>query len=190
MELFGKTFGVIGFGNIGKRVAAIAYSFGMKVLLHGPRLFLETPGLYAPYQAVSLDTLLRESDVVSLHCPLTTETREMIGADELAKMKPTAFLLNLSRGPLVNESALANALNRGQVAGAGLDVLSQEPPEETNPLLNAKNCHITPHFAWGTFAARLRLMSVAAENLRGFLEGTPQNVVTVFKTEHAKDADE
>jgi glycerate dehydrogenase len=115
--------------------------------------------------------------VVSLHCPLTPETREIIDATALAKMKPTAFLINTSRGPLVNEAALAAALNAGQIAGAGLDVLAVEPPPATNPLLAARNCVITPHVAWATREARRRLIACTAENLRAFVAGTPRNVV-------------
>jgi glycerate dehydrogenase len=123
------------------------------------------------------DTLFRESDVVSLHCPLTPQTANLVNAQRLSLMKPTAFLLNTSRGPLVDEPALADALNSGRIAGAALDVLSKEPPPADNPLLTAKHCIITPHLAWATRAARSRLMSIAVENVRSFLHGKAQNVV-------------
>jgi glycerate dehydrogenase len=128
-------------------------------------------------RAVDLETLFRESDVVSLHCPLTEQTRSMINAERLSWMKPTAFLLNTSRGRLVDEAALAEALNSGRIAGAGLDVLSAEPPTAGNPLLQAKNCLVTPHLAWATRAARSRLLAIAVENVRCFLQGKPQNLV-------------
>jgi glycerate dehydrogenase len=127
---------------------------------------------------VDLETLFRQSDVVSLHCPLTPETKHLINAQRLSWMKPSAFLLNTSRGQFVDENALAAGLNSGKLAGAGLDVLSEEPPPANNPLLTARNCIITPHLAWATKAARSRLMQVAVENLRAFLSGTPQNVVS------------
>ena len=126
---------------------------------------------------VALDFLFRTSDVVSLHCPLTPETRSLVNAPRLALMKPTAFLLNTSRGPLVEEAALADALNNGRLAGAGLDVLSTEPPTADNPLPTARNCLLTPHIAWATRAARARLMETAVGNVRAFLEGRPRNVV-------------
>ena len=126
---------------------------------------------------VGLEPLFRQSDVVSLHCPLTPETKNLVNAERLTWMKPTAFLLNTSRGPLVDEAALAAALNSGRLAGAGLDVLSLEPPSADNPLLHAKNCFVTPHLAWATRAARARLMQTAVANVRAFLEGKPQNVV-------------
>jgi len=126
---------------------------------------------------VDLETLFRQSDVVSLHCPLTPETKHIVNAQRLSGMKPSAFLLNTSRGQLVDEDALAVALNSGKLAGAGLDVLSVEPPPASNPLLTARNCIITPHLAWATKAARSRLLQAAVENLRAFLSGKPQNIV-------------
>jgi glycerate dehydrogenase len=126
---------------------------------------------------VELDTLFRESDVVSLHCPLTPQTANLVNAQRLSLMKPTAFLLNTSRGALVDEPALADALNSSRLAGAAVDVLSREPPPADNPLLSARNCIITPHLAWATRAARSRLMSIAVENVRSFLQGKAQNVV-------------
>jgi glycerate dehydrogenase len=137
-----------------------------------------TVGTPPPFvRFVELDTLFRESDIVSLHCPLTPETANLVNARRLSLMKPTAFLINTSRGPLVDESALAAALNSGRIAGAAVDVLSAEPPPADNPLLTAKNCLITPHLAWATRAARSRLMQVAIENVHAFLDGKPQNVV-------------
>ncbi len=174
VELHGLTFGVIGFGKIGRATAKLADAFGMKVLVHNRSRPADLP---AHYEFVSLDELLARSDVVSLHCPLTPENKQFINAERLARMKPTAFVLNTSRGPLLDEAAVANALNSGKIAGAGLDVVSVEPPRADNPLLTAKNCLVTPHIAWATRAARARLMDVAVANIRGFLAGTPQNVV-------------
>lgn len=174
VELAGLTLGVVGFGGIARAVAAIADGFGMPVLVHTRRPPTPVP---AGLGFVDLETLFRQSDVVSLHCPLTPETKHLVNAERLAWLKPTAFLLNTGRGPLVDEPALADALNQGRLAGAGLDVLSVEPPPADNPLLAAKNCLITPHLGWATGAARARLMRVAVENVRAFLAGTPQNVV-------------
>lgn len=174
MELHGLTLGIVGYGRIGQAVGRIGRAFGMKVLVLDASA-TRIGGAEARF--VDLDTLFRESDVVSLHCPLTPETKELINAARLAKMKPTAFLINTARGGLVNETALADALNHGRLAGAGLDVLSIEPPPADNPLLRAKNCIITPHIAWATLNARARLMQVATDNLRAWLEGRPQNVV-------------
>jgi glycerate dehydrogenase len=175
VELDGLTMGIIGFGRIGRAVARLAQAFGMKVLVTGRSKPADLPRDVA---WTDLETLLRTSDVVSLHCPLTAETKDLINAQRLAIMKPTAFLLNTSRGPLVDESALAEALHRGQIAGAGLDVLSDEPPPADHPLFTAPNCFITPHIAWATRAARARLMRVAVENVRTFINGKPQNVVS------------
>ena len=174
LELHGLTFGVIGFGKIGRAVARIAEAFGMKVLVHSRSRPATLP---VGCEWVDLDTLLARSDVVSLHCPLTPETKQFISAERLACMKPTAFLLNTSRGPLFDESAVAAALNAGQIAGAGLDVLSVEPPQADNPLLKAKNCLITPHIAWASRAARARLMAIAVGNIRAFANGGARNVV-------------
>lgn len=173
VELDGLTMGIVGFGRIGRAVAELAHAFGMNVLAHNPTAKDAPPFvLFVP-----LETLFRESDVVSLHCPLTPQTKNLVNAQRLATMKPTAFLLNTSRGPLVDEHALADALNEGEIAGAGLDVLSTEPPPADHPLLRAKNCIITPHNAWATRAARARLMRITVENVRAFLAGKPQNVV-------------
>jgi glycerate dehydrogenase len=146
----------------------------MKVLAHD----VQPPGEMPPYvRLVDLDTLFAQSDVVSLHCPLTADNQGFVNARRLALMKKSAFLINTGRGPLVNEADLAAALNAGQIAGAGLDVLAVEPPRADNPLLTAKHCYITPHIAWATRAARARLMHIAVENLRAFLDGRPVNVV-------------
>lgn len=174
VELDGLTMGIIGFGKIGRAMGALARAFGMRVLACGRGV---PPGERDGARFVSLDELLRASDVVSLHCPLTPETERLINRDRLALMKPTAFLLNTSRGPLVDEAALAEALNAGRLAGAGLDVLAVEPPAASNPLLTANNCFVTPHIAWATRAARARLLRIAADNLRAFLAGKPQNAV-------------
>jgi glycerate dehydrogenase len=173
IELDGLTLGIVGFGRIGRAVGDLGIAFGMKVLACS-----RTAGVAPPcVRFVELDTLFHESDVVSLHCPLTPQTANLVNARRLSLMKPTAFLLNTSRGPLVDESALADALNSGRLAGAALDVLSAEPPPADNPLLTARNCLITPHLAWATRAARARLMKIAVENVRAFLHGTAQNVV-------------
>lgn len=170
VELAGLTLGIVGYGRIGQGVAAVGRAFGMRILAHR-----RTAGT-AP-ECVDLETLLRESDVVSLHCPLTTETKELIDARRIGLMKPSALLVNTARGPLVNEADLAKALDAGRLAGAGLDVLSVEPPPASNPLLTAKNCIITPHVAWATRNARRRLLEITAGNLRAFAAGTPRNVV-------------
>ena len=175
IELAGKRFGIVGFGNIGSSVAKIAMAFGMKVMA-----LTSKPAEALPQgveKAGSLDALLSESDVVSLHCPLTDKTRNMINAESLSKMKPTAILINTGRGPLVDEKALADALNAGKLRGAGVDVLSTEPPLADNPLLSARNCFVTPHIAWATVEARRRLMDIAVSNVASFLAWEPQNVV-------------
>lgn len=175
-ELNGKTMGVIGLGRIGREVARIAQGFGMSVLAQDkvPDPSLESPTL----RYASLDNLLQNSDFVVLCCPLLPDTRHLICRESIEKMKDGAFLINISRGQLVAEQDLAEALNSGKLAGAGLDVLSQEPPESMDsPLFYARNCHITPHIAWGPIESRRRLMTMAAENIYAFLEGKPQNVV-------------
>ena len=173
VELAGLTMGVVGYGAIGSEVARLAHAFGMNVLVT-TRSAKKLPG-YVTLQP--LEALLAASDVVSLHCPLTEQTQRLINAERLALMKSTAFLINTGRGALIDETALAAALNAGRLAGAGLDVLSTEPPSADNPLLSARNCVITPHLAWATRAARMRLMEVVASNLRAFLDGHPVNVV-------------
>jgi glycerate dehydrogenase len=174
IELDGLTLGIIGFGRIGQAVAAIASAFGMKVLASSSSSGRQHASNVA---TVDLDYLLSESDVISLHCPLTPQTKHLINAPRLSRMKTTSFLLNTSRGPLIDELALADALNSGRIAGAGLDVLSVEPPAADNPLLTARNCLITPHIAWATRDARARLLKIAVENVRAFLAGKPQNMV-------------
>ncbi len=170
VELAGLTLGVVGYGRIGKAVAAIGRAFGMQIL------FTRRDAAGDP-DCVPLDDLLARSDVVSLHCPLTPQTQGLIDARRLNLMKPSAFLINTSRGALVNEADLAAALEAGRIAGAGLDVLSVEPPPASNPLLTARHCILTPHIAWATRNARRRLVDVAAANVRGFLEGRLQHVV-------------
>ncbi|MCL5278373.1 MAG: D-2-hydroxyacid dehydrogenase [Planctomycetes bacterium] len=174
VELAGLTMGIVGFGRIGHQTAKLAHVFGMKVIYHDVSPVPVPPSEARP---VDLDTLFRDSDVVSLHCPLTQANRGFVNQQRLAMMKPSAFLINTSRGPLVDEPALAEALNAGRIAGAGLDVLCEEPPRADNPLLSARNCYITPHIAWATRSARQRLMEIAMANVRAFLEGNPQNVV-------------
>lgn len=174
IELAGLTLGVVGLGSIGRSVAEVARAFGMNVLAHTRRPPSEPP---CGARCVDLDTLLRESDVVSLNCPLTPDTRHLINIRTLGLMRPSALLINTGRGPLVDEAALAAALNEGRLAGAGLDVLSVEPPPADHPLLSARNCVITPHIGWATVAARRRLLEVAVDNLRAFLAGQPRNVV-------------
>ena len=173
IELAGKTLGIIGFGRIGQAVARIGLAFGMPVLFQNRSV--KKTGLEA--RQVDLDTLLSESDFVSINCPLTAENYEFFDKGALEKMKPTAFLVNTGRGALIQEHDLAEALNNERIAGAGLDVLSSEPPSHDNPLLTARNCTITPHIAWATTEARERLMNIAAENLRAFLDGKAENVV-------------
>jgi len=174
IELHGLTFGVVGFGKIGRAVAKLADAFGMKVLIHNRSQPKDLP---PGFEVVSLENLLVRSDVVSLHCPLTPENKRFINSERLALMKPSAFLLNTSRGLLLDESAVATALNSGRIAAAGLDVLSIEPPKPDNPLLVARNCFITPHIAWATRAARARLMDIVLENIRSFVAGSPRHVV-------------
>lgn len=174
LELAGKTFGLVGFGNIGRQTALIAAALGMKIIYHTPT---RKQGVdFAEY--VSLPQLFESSDVVSLHCPYNAATDKLVNQSLLALMKPTAYLLNTARGQLVDEAALAAALNTGVIAGAGLDVLSAEPPPAGNPLLQAKNCIITPHIAWGTKEARLRVLDITAKNIQAFLDGHPVNVVS------------
>jgi glycerate dehydrogenase len=174
IELTEKVFGVVGFGDIGKATAKIAKAFGMRVLVHtrtpDPKTFPEA-------EFVTLDQLLSEADVVSLSTPLTPETEGFMNAERLALMKKSSFLINTGRGLLIDEVALATALSRGVIAGAGLDVLSQEPPPAENPLLHAPNCFITPHLAWATRAARQRLIDELVANLRAFLNGELRNRV-------------
>ena len=174
IELDGWTMGIVGLGRIGRAVAELATAFGMKVLAYDQ--VAPTP-LPNQVRMVDLETLFRQSDVVSLHCPLTPETKNLANTRRLGWMKRSAFLLNTSRGPLVDNDALAEALNSGRLAGAGLDVLAIEPPPPDTLLLKAKNCFVTPHIAWATRSARARLMGTVVENIEAFLAGKPQNVV-------------
>ena len=173
VELDGRTLGLIGYGAIGQAVAAVGRAFGMTVMAARRKKSSDSDGV----TYVDTDTIFRESDVVSLHCPLTPETQELVNARRLEAMKSTAYLINTSRGGVIHEQDLADALNEGRIAGAGLDVLSAEPPPVSNPLLTAKNCLITPHIAWASRAARQRLIAATSENIGGFLDGSPQNVV-------------
>lgn len=177
IELSGKTVGIIGFGNIGKKVADIATVFGMNILA-ASKNHIEQPDR-KNFRWCDINELLEESDFVSLHCPLTPETKGLINAANLGRMKRSAFLINTSRGPVVVEQDLADYLNNSSVAGAGIDVLSMEPASKDNPLLRAKNCIITPHFAWATKEARVRLMDIAINNVDAFLCGKPMNVVNL-----------
>lgn len=174
IELAGKTIGIIGFGRIGRATGAIAKALGMRVLAVGSRPS-EAGRTIAEY--TDLDTLLKNSDVIALHCPLLPATAGIINKHNIAKMKDGVILINNSRGGLVVEQDLANALNSGKIYAAGLDVLSTEPVSENNPLLTAKNCIITPHISWVPKEARQRIMDVTAENIRSYIEGHPQNVV-------------
>lgn len=173
-ELAGKTIGIIGFGAIGKAVGRLAKAFGMKVIAYN-RSQSEEGRQIGEY--VDLDTLLTQSDIVSLHCPLFPETEKIINADSIAKMKDGAMLINTSRGPLVDEQALANALNSGKLRSAAVDVVSHEPMNADCPLLGCKNCVITPHMAWAPVESRQRLLNTVVDNIRAFLDGKPQNVV-------------
>lgn len=169
-ELAGKTMGIVGLGNTGMATARIAVAMGMKVVAMTSKSADTLPEGITP---APLDDVLASADVVSLHCPLTPSTRHLINAASIAKMKPSAILINTGRGPLVDEQAVANALNGGRLAAFGADVLSQEPPRGDNPLLSARNCFLTPHIAWATIEARTRLMSTATENVRQFIAGEP-----------------
>jgi glycerate dehydrogenase len=175
IELDRLTMGIIGFGRIGKETAKIANAFGMKVIANDTG---ENKSNADFVKMVDQETIFRESDVVSLHCPLTSDNKQFVNAAKINLMKRSAFLINTSRGLLVNEEDLARALNAERIAGAGLDVLSEEPPKESNPLLTAKNCIITPHIAWATKAARQRLMDIAVRNLKSYLNGKPVNVIS------------
>ncbi|ORT52427.1 hypothetical protein ST37_01145 (plasmid) [Vibrio sp. qd031] len=174
VELAGKTIGIVGFGNIGQRVGEIASAFKMKIVAHDE--YVKSRPTY-PHTMMELDSLLVCADIVSLHCPALPNTINLIDKDKLALMKPEAVLINTSRGQLVVEQDLANALNDEVIAGAALDTLWQEPPASNNPLLNAKNCTITPHVAWATLDARMRITAMVADNVRSFINGCPQNTV-------------
>ena len=174
IELNGKTLGIVGLGNIGMKVATIARQFGMDVFAMTSKNSSDLP---AGIQKTTFEGLLAISDVLSLHCPLTEQTRHLMNAKALKKMKPGAILINTGRGPLVDEQAVANALQSGQLLGYGADVMSQEPPQADNPLLQCPNAFLTPHIAWATFEARQRLMQIAIDNVQAFLKGKPINVV-------------
>jgi glycerate dehydrogenase len=173
-ELEGLVMGIVGLGRIGRTVARLTGAFGMRVVGYDPE---SNAGAAEGIERVELDEIFELADVVTLHCPLTSQTERLVDSRRLEMMKPTAFLINTSRGALVDETALAEALNAGRIAGAGLDVLGSEPPQPDNPLLRAKNCYITPHIAWATRAARQRLLQTAIENIRAFLTARPINVV-------------
>ena len=174
VELKGLTMGIIGLGRIGQATARLALAFGMKVIAYDITVPAQMP---EACEMVKLEDVFRLADVISLHCPLTPQTENLVNEQRLALMKTTAFLINTSRGPLIDEQALADALNNARIAGAGLDVLAVEPPDERNPLLKARNCYVTPHIAWATRAARKRLLDVAVDNVAAFLAGRPKNVV-------------
>lgn len=171
-ELAGKTFGIVGLGNIGMAVARIALAFGMKVIAYTSKTELPEG-----VSRVDMDSLFRESDVISLHCPLTKDTQNLVNRNRLKQMKPTAILINTSRGLVIDEQAVADALNDGTIAAFGCDVLSSEPPKADNPLLTARNSFITPHIAWATVQARKRLVDICTENIEAFINGSPINQV-------------
>jgi len=173
-ELKGQTFGIIGLGLIGRETAALARAFGMRVIAHNHRPPRELPD---GIEMVGLDKLFAQCDVLSLHCPLTENNHHLVNADRLRQMKPSALLINTARGPLIDTEALAKALHNGEIAGAGLDVMETEPPRAGHPLYSAPNCHITPHIGWATQAARRRLIDIAVENVKAYLNGHTQNIV-------------
>lgn len=174
IELHNKKIGIIGLGHIGMKVARIAIGMGMEVFAYTSKSHFQlTPEIHK----IELDELFRTCDIVTLHCPLTPQTQNLVNAERLATMKPTAILINTSRGQVVDEQALADALNKGTIHAAGIDVMEQEPPKANNPLLTARNCFITPHIAWATKEARERLMQITIDNLQAFLNEQPVNVV-------------
>lgn len=173
-ELKDKTLGIVGYGSIGKQVAKIGKAFEMNILVHTRTIPENNP---LNLQFVSLDELLASSDIITLHCPLTSDNEEMINQQSLSQMKKNCYLINTSRGPLINENALAAALSSGVIQGAALDVLAVEPPDDDNPLFAIENCLITPHIAWATIEARTRLLDIAVNNLQSFIDGTPVNQV-------------
>lgn len=175
IELAGKVLGVVGFGRIGRRVGELAHAFGMGVLAHDQ--VRSAQPAYQPFAWVDLDELFAQADVISLHCPLTPETVGLVNQQRLRLVKPGAFLINAARGPLIVEQDLAEALNKGRLAGAAVDVVSHEPIRPDNPLLAARNCLITPHIAWATLEARRRLLDATVSNLASFLNDRPTNVV-------------
>ena len=173
-ELSGLKLGIVGLGRTGMATARVAFGFGMSVCAYTSKSQLQLP---PEIKMMTKDEIFTECDIISLHCPLTEETRELVDAKRLASMKPTAILINTGRGSLINEQDLADALNKGVIYAAGLDVLSSEPPRADNPLLTAKNCFITPHIAWATKASRVRLMSIVVENIKAYSAGKPVNNV-------------
>lgn len=175
IELAGKQMGIVGFGRTGSAVARLAQAFGMRIVTYTSKPQDTLPD---GVEKCSLDTLFATSDVVSLHCPLVPATHHLVNAERLAQMKATAILINTARGPIVDEEALAQALNSGQLYAASVDVLCEEPPRVQSPLLKARNCFVTPHIAWATLEARTRLLQICEANLRAFTEGHPQNVVS------------
>ena len=175
IELAGKQMGIVGFGRTGSAVARLAQAFGMRIVTYTSKPQDTLPD---GVEKCSLDTLFATSDVVSLHCPLVPATHHLVNAERLAQMKATAILINTARGPIVDEEALAHALNSGMLYAAGVDVLCEEPPRAQSPLLKARNCFVTPHIAWATLEARTRLLQICEANLRAFIEGHPQNVVS------------
>lgn len=174
LELSGKTMGIIGFGSIGQEVGKLGKAFGMRILAYS-RTQKEVGREIAEY--VDMDTLLRESDIISLHCPLFPETRKIIDEEKIQKMKEGVILINTSRGPLVDELAVVDALNSRKMRGFGSDVAAREPIEKDNPLLKVRNCFLTPHIAWAAKETREKLMKIAVENLEGYLSGNPRNIV-------------
>ena len=174
MELAGKTFGIVGLGNIGRRVAEIATAFGMHVKALTSK---SADALPANIEKATLESILSTSDVLSLHCPLTDKTHHLINRETLRQMKPTAILINTGRGPLVDDQAVADALSGGRLAAFCADVLTEEPPKADNPLLKQPNAYMTPHIAWASKEARVRLVQVATDNVRAFINGRPQNMV-------------
>lgn len=175
VELHGRTLGIMGLGQIGNLVARIALAFGLKVIAYTSKAQEALP---EGIRKVSKDELFEQSDILSFHCPLTPDTKEIVNKKNLSRMKPTAIVINTGRGGLVNEADLADALNSGTIFAAGVDVLSKEPPVADNPLLSAKNCYITPHIAWATFEARERLVGIAVDNIKAFLNGKPKNIIS------------
>ena len=174
LELYGKKIGIVGLGNTGSATARIAIGFGMEVYAYTSKSEFQLPH---EIKKLELDELFRQCDIISLHCPLTPTTNNLVNAERLKLMKPTAIVINTSRGPVVNAHDLAEALNNGQIMAAGIDVLETEPPKADNPLLKAKNCYITPHIAWATQEARVRLMDIMVGNVKAFIEGNPVNIV-------------
>ena len=174
MELSGKTFGIVGLGNIGMRVATIANAFGMRVCAYTSKSQDQLPSFI---EKKSLEALFSESDVISLHCPLTPDTHHLINSETLQMMKPSAILINTGRGPLIDDQAVAETLAEGRLAAFCADVLTEEPPKAANPLLSQPNAFTTPHIAWASTEARVRLLQVAIDNVRSFLNGHPQNIV-------------